>query len=56
MPFGAAKRGSKRLTTQLEAVLGVLAVLPLEEPADSAQTDLRGRVARSRPGNGIAGS
>jgi tRNA(fMet)-specific endonuclease VapC len=44
--FGAAKRGSKRLTTQLEAVLGVLAVLPLEEPADSVYGAVRARVER----------
>ena len=34
--FGAAKRGSARLTAQLEAVLSALAVVPLEQPADEA--------------------
>lgn len=34
--FGAAKRGSPRLTTQLEAVLSVLDVVPFEQPADEA--------------------
>ena len=32
--YGAAKRGSKRLTAQLEAVLGALDVLSLEPPVD----------------------
>lgn len=39
--FGAAKRQSKRLTTQLELILGVLKVLPFEAPADAAYGDLR---------------
>src|ERR1700748_2307447 len=34
--YGAAKRGSPRLATQLEAVLGALDVLPFEAPADIA--------------------
>jgi tRNA(fMet)-specific endonuclease VapC len=41
---GAAKRGSKRLTSQLEAVLGVLAVLPLESPADAVYGGIRARI------------
>ena len=32
--FGAAKKGSARLTAQMEAVLGAISVVPLEEPAD----------------------
>jgi tRNA(fMet)-specific endonuclease VapC len=32
--YGAAKRGSRRLTTQLETVLDALDVLPFEAPAD----------------------
>lgn len=32
--YGAARRGSERLTRQLEAVLSAIKVLPLEEPAD----------------------
>ena len=32
--YGAQRRGSVRLTRQLEAVLSALDVLPLEEPAD----------------------
>jgi tRNA(fMet)-specific endonuclease VapC len=34
--YGATKRGSPRLTNQLEAVLGALDVLPFEAPADAA--------------------
>jgi tRNA(fMet)-specific endonuclease VapC len=32
--YGAEKKGSPRLTLQLESVLGALQVLPLESPAD----------------------
>ncbi|CAN5471703.1 type II toxin-antitoxin system VapC family toxin [soil metagenome] len=39
--FGAAKKGSERLTAQLEAVLGALEVLPFEAPADRAYGELR---------------
>jgi tRNA(fMet)-specific endonuclease VapC len=42
--FGAAKRGSERLTRQVEQVLGALEVLPLEMPADSAYGDLRAKL------------
>lgn len=34
--YGAAKKGSKRLSDQLEAVLGVLEILPLDVPADKS--------------------
>ena len=44
--FGAAKRGSERLTWQLEAVLSVLAVLPLEGPADVVYGGVRARIER----------
>jgi tRNA(fMet)-specific endonuclease VapC len=39
--FGAAKRGSERLTAQLEAVLSAVEILPLEEPADRRYGELR---------------
>jgi tRNA(fMet)-specific endonuclease VapC len=39
--YGAMKKGSSRLTVQLEAVLGTLDVLPLEAPADIAYGRLR---------------
>lgn len=32
--YGAAKKGSQKLSAQLEAVLGALVVLPLEAPVD----------------------
>lgn len=32
--YGANKRGSERLTYQLEAILSIMEILPLEEPAD----------------------
>jgi len=34
--YEAAKKGSVRLTKQLEAVLGVLEILSFEAPADTA--------------------
>lgn len=39
--YGAAKKGSTRLSTQLEAVLSALEVLPFESPADVLYTSLR---------------
>jgi tRNA(fMet)-specific endonuclease VapC len=32
--YGAAKKGSRQLSAQLEAVLGALEILPFEVPAD----------------------
>lgn len=45
--FGAAKKGSARLTTQLEAVLDLLEVLPWKAPADSTYGRIRSRLERS---------
>ena len=42
--YGAEKKGSRRLTTQLEAVLGALDVLPFEAPADATYGLLRSRL------------
>ena len=42
--YGAAKKGSPRLSAQLEAVLGALEVLPFETPADAAYGLLRTRL------------
>ena len=42
--YGAAKKGSPRLSSQLEAVLGALEVLPFETPADRAYGSLRTRL------------
>ena len=39
--YGAAKKGSPRLSAQLEAVLGTLDVLPLDAPADATYRELR---------------
>ena len=48
--YGAAKRGSPRLTAQLEAVLAALEVLPFEAPADAAYGRLRADLeAAGRP-------
>jgi tRNA(fMet)-specific endonuclease VapC len=42
--YGAAKRGSARLSAQLEAVLGALEVLPFEAPADTIYGALRAQL------------
>lgn len=42
--YGAIKKGSPRLSAQLEAVLGALEVLPFEAPADAAYGLLRTRL------------
>ena len=39
--YGAAKRRSRRLSAQLGKVLGAIAVLPFEPPADARYGDLR---------------
>jgi tRNA(fMet)-specific endonuclease VapC len=39
--YGAAQKGSPRLSAQLEAVLGALEVFPFETPADTAYGFLR---------------
>src|SRR5579864_3592772 len=42
--YGAAKRDSKRLSRQVEAVLGAIAVLPLEAGVDNTRRfELRSR-------------
>ena len=42
--YGAMRRGSARLTAQLETVLGALDVLPFETPAELIYGDLRCRL------------
>ena len=42
--YGAAKRGSSRLTAQMEIVLGALKVLPFESPSEIFYGDLRSRL------------
>lgn len=44
--FGAAMKGSTRLTAQVEAVLGAMEILPLEEQADRAYGLLRARLEK----------
>jgi tRNA(fMet)-specific endonuclease VapC len=39
--FGAAKKKSKHLTQQVEAILSALPVLPLESPVDEHYADIR---------------
>lgn len=45
--FGAERRGSERLTRQLEAILRLLPVLPLSEDADVHYARLRTDLERS---------
>lgn len=45
--YGATKKGSPRLSAQLDAVLGALEVLPFETPADTAYGLLRTRLERA---------
>lgn len=45
--YGAAKKGSPRLTAQLEMVLDSLDVLPLETPADVAYGLIRARLEQA---------
>lgn len=44
--FGARKKGSARLTAQVEAILGILPVLALEPPADAHYAELRADLER----------
>jgi tRNA(fMet)-specific endonuclease VapC len=46
MRYGAAKKGSARLSRQIETVLGKLEVLPLGTPADTIYGRLRARLER----------
>ena len=45
--YGAAKKGSPRLSAQLEAILGSLDVTALEPPADVAYGDLCAALEKS---------
>ena len=44
--YGADKKGSPRLSSQLDAVLGALEVLPFETPADASYGLLRTRLEK----------
>ena len=52
--FGALKKGSKRLTEQLEAVLSALDIVSVEPPVDHCYAELR--VALERAGTPIGGN
>jgi tRNA(fMet)-specific endonuclease VapC len=52
--YGAAKKGSARLSMQVEKVQGALDVLPFEAPADTAYGLLRSRLEQT--GTLIGGS
>lgn len=45
--YGAAKKTAVRLTARVEAVLGVLEVLPWAAPADQAYAEIRTRLERT---------
>lgn len=45
--FGAAKRGSERLTRQLELVLSAIEVVPLQTPADENYAQVRLQLERA---------
>jgi tRNA(fMet)-specific endonuclease VapC len=45
--FGATRKGSPRVTAQLEAVLGAIDVLPLDAPADVIYGELRARLEKA---------
>jgi tRNA(fMet)-specific endonuclease VapC len=44
--YGAAKKGSPRLTAQVEAILGAMEILPFTEPADTVYGTLRAGLER----------
>ena len=51
--YGAAEKKSARLTARVEAVLGALEILPLEEPAGRTYGALRARLEqKGRPMGG----
>lgn len=45
--FGAAKRGSRRLTARVAELLETIVVVAFEPPADTAYADLRTRLERA---------
>ena len=45
--YGATKKGSARLATQLEAVLGALEIMPFDVPADAAYGLIRTRLEQA---------
>ncbi|HKU81329.1 MAG TPA: PIN domain-containing protein [Candidatus Tumulicola sp.] len=47
--YGVARRGSSRLASQVDAILGTLDILPLQSPADVAYGDLRVHLESAGP-------
>ena len=45
--YGAAKKGSARLSSQVDAVLGALEILPWEKPVDATYGALRLRLEQA---------
>jgi tRNA(fMet)-specific endonuclease VapC len=45
--YGAAKKGSPRLTAQLDAILGALDVLPLDEPVEAVYGSIPAHLERA---------
>lgn len=45
--YGAEKKGSPKLSAQLEAILGAIEVLPFESPADRVYSTIRSRLEKS---------
>lgn len=45
--YGTAKKGSPRLSAQLEAILGALEVIALEQPADVAYGEVRAALEKT---------
>jgi len=45
--YGAIKKGSDRLTAQIEAVLSRMEILPFEAPADTAYGMIRAQLERA---------
>lgn len=52
--YGAAKRGSTRLTQQLDVILAAMDVVPFESPMDRVYADVR--TALERRGRPIGGN
>ncbi len=45
--YGVAKKGSSRLTAQVEAILSALEIAPFDEPADEFYAQIRNRLTQS---------
>jgi tRNA(fMet)-specific endonuclease VapC len=54
LQYGSKKKQSQRLSSQIEAVLGALEILPFEKPADASYGSIRAQLERG--GNPIGGN